>query len=175
MADALSQITTFLNPEAVRSILDGVTLGTTHRVEGYDPEVVKGDHDMEKEVCITTGQVLVEMHMANWAETQREDPVFNAVLDWLEGQKKTDLKTLLGGHTSSVEGQLVLRNHQNFTVHQKALYIHSMPKGENEDLLLFLVPKSHLVTALNGCHQDAGHQGCDHTLSLLQKHFGDQG
>ena len=46
-----------------------------------------------------------------------------------------------------------------------------MPKGENENLLLYVVPKVHWVTTLNGCHRDAGHQGSDHTLSLLQEHF----
>ena len=46
-----------------------------------------------------------------------------------------------------------------------------MPKGETEDLLLFIVPKAHQVTTLNGCHRDAGHQGHDHTLSLLQECF----
>ena len=54
---------------------------------------------------------------------------------------------------------------------QDALYLCSMPKGENEDLLLFIVPKACLTAALNGCHWDAGHQGHDHTLSLLQEHF----
>ena len=44
-----------------------------------------------------------------------------------------------------------------------------MPKGESEDLLLFVVPKVHWVTALNGCHRDAGHQGHDYILSLLQE------
>ena len=41
-----------------------------------------------------------------------------------------------------------------------------MPKGKNEDLLLFVVPKVHQVTTLNGCHRDTGHQGRDHTLSI---------
>ena len=54
---------------------------------------------------------------------------------------------------------------------QNALYLHSMPKGENEDLLLFVVPKAHQIATLNGCHQDAGHQGHDHTLSILQDCF----
>ena len=36
-----------------------------------------------------------------------------------------------------------------------------MPKGENNDLLLFIVPKVHQGATLNGCHRDAGHQGCD--------------
>ena len=56
-------------------------------------------------------------------------------------------------------------------IHQKALYLCSMPKDENENLLFFIVPKAHQVTTLNRCHRDAGHQGCDHTLSLLQEHF----
>ena len=37
------------------------------------------------------------------------------------------------------------------------------PKGENEDLLLFVVSKAHQVTTLNGCHRDGGFQSCDHT------------
>ena len=45
------------------------------------------------------------------------------------------------------------------------------PKGGNEDLLLFVVPKAHWTAALNGCHPDAGHQCHNHTLSLLQEHF----
>ena len=46
-----------------------------------------------------------------------------------------------------------------------------MPKGKNENILLFVVPKVHLVATLNGYHRDAGHQGHDHTLSLLQEYL----
>ena len=35
----------------------------------------------------------------------------------------------------------------------------------------FLASLGGLVAALNGCHWDVGHQGCDHTLSLLQECF----
>ena len=126
---------------------------------------------MDKEVCVTAGQVLVQMHLTDWAEAQREDSVLRAVLEWLEAQRKTDLKTILGEHDSSEEGWLILQNHQNFMIYQKALYLCSMPKSENEDLLLVVVPKVHQVTTLNGCHRDAGHEGHDHTLSLLQEHF----
>ena len=125
----------------------------------------------EKEVCVATGSVLVEMHVTNWATAQREDPKLDAVLHWLEAKKKTDLRKLLGEHASSEEGQIVWRNCQNFTVLQDALYLHSLPKGENEDLLLFVVPRAHWTATLNGCHQDAGHQGHDRTLSLLQERF----
>ena len=153
----LSQITTWLGAEAVQSILDGVTLGATLRVEDCDPAVVEGDHNIEKEVHVTAGWVLVKMHVANWAVAQRDNPVLDAVLNWLDVQKKTDLRTLLGEHASSEEGQMVWRNLQNFMTLQSALYLCSMPKGENEDLLLFMVWKAHQIATLNGCHQDAGH------------------
>ena len=148
----LSQITTHLSPEAMQSVLDGVTLGATQRAEGDDPAMVEGDHNIEKEVYVTYGQVLVEMHVTNWAAAQREDPEVDTVLCWIEAKKKTDLRILLGDHASSEEGLMVWRNCQNFTVLQDALYLHSMPKGENEDLLLFMVAKAHWTAALNGCH-----------------------
>ena len=47
-------------------------------------------------------------------------------------------------------------------IHQKALYLCLMPKDENEDLLLFVVPKAHWVATLNRCHRDAGQQGHDY-------------
>ena len=107
------------------------------------------------------------MHVTDWATAQKEDPELDAVLQWLEA-KKTDPRIIFEEHASSEEGQIIWRNCQNFTVLQVALYLCSMPKGENEDLLLFMVLKAHQTATLNGCHQDVGHQGHDHTLSLLQ-------
>ena len=112
------------------TILDGVTLGVTLGAEGCDPAMVEGDHNIEKEVHVAARQVLVKMHMANWATAQREDPVLDVVLNWLEAQKKTDLRTLLGEHASSEEGRMVWRNHQNFMTLQNALYLCSTPKRE---------------------------------------------
>ena len=111
------------------------------------------------------------MHVTDWAAAQKEDPELNAVLHWLETKKKADLKTLLRECIMSEDGQMVWRNHQNFTSLQGTLYLCSTPKGEDEDLLLFIVPRAHQIATLNGCHQDAGHQGHDCTLSLLQEHF----
>ena len=95
-------------------------------------------------------------------------------LQWLESKKKTDLRTLLEEHTLSEEGQMVWRNHQNFTILQGTLYRCSTPKGENENLLLFVVPRMHQTATLNECHQDAGHQGYDHTASSCKNVSGGQ-
>ena len=126
---------------------------------------------MEQEVCVATGQALVEMHVTDWAVAQKEDPELDTVLQWLGSRKKADLRMLLGECIMSKEGQMVWRNCQNFISLQGTLYLCSTLKGEDEDLLLFMVPKVHGTAALNGCHQNAGHQGHDRTLSLLQECF----
>ena len=55
VADALSQVTTHLDPETMQSILDGVALGMAHRAESHDASVVEGDHNVGKEVHVTAG------------------------------------------------------------------------------------------------------------------------
>ena len=92
------------------------------------------------------------MPVTNGATAQREYPELGAVLHWLEAMKKTYLRTLLGEHASSEEGRIVWRNHQSFTILQDTLYLCFTPNGENEDLLLFVVPEVHWTAILNGCH-----------------------
>ena len=55
MADGLNQITTHLDPDMVRSILNGISLGAAHWAEVHDPAVAEGDHDLEQEVHVTAG------------------------------------------------------------------------------------------------------------------------
>ena len=60
--------------------------------------MIEGNQEKEKEVRVATGQVLVEMHVTDCAVAQKEDPELDAVLQWLESKKKTDLRTLLREH-----------------------------------------------------------------------------
>ena len=57
-------------------------------MESHDPTVVEGDHGMEKEVHVAAGWVLVQMHVTDWTEAQREDSVLSTFLDQLEAWKK---------------------------------------------------------------------------------------
>ena len=70
MADVLSQITTHFGLEAMQAIPNGATLGTSQRAEGEDPAMIKGSQEKEKEVWVTDGQVLVEMHVTDWVASQ---------------------------------------------------------------------------------------------------------
>ena len=55
VVDELSQVTTQLDPDTVRSILNGVTLGSVHWAEVHDSTVVEHDCHLEQEVCVTAG------------------------------------------------------------------------------------------------------------------------
>ena len=122
-ADALSQVTTHLEPEAVQAVLDGAAMGASQRAERENPAIVKNDQQLEEEVHVTAGWVQVEMHVTDWAAAQKEDPELNAVLHWLETRKKANLKTLLRECIMSKDGWMVWRNCQNFTSLQGTLYL----------------------------------------------------
>ena len=77
----MSQDTTHLDPDMVRSVLSGVTLGAALWAEVHDPTIVKGDHGLKQEVCVAIACTLVQMHITDWTEAQKEDPVLSAVLN----------------------------------------------------------------------------------------------
>ena len=129
MADALSWVTSHLDPEVVQAVLVGAAVGTSQRAEGENPSVIEGDQQLEQQVWVAAGQVLVEMHVTDWAVAQKKDPELDAVLQWLWPKKKADLRTLLGECILSEEGQMLWRNHQTFISLQGTLYLHSTPKG----------------------------------------------
>ena len=107
VADALSRVSTHINPEVVQAVLDGAAVGTSQRAERENPAVIESDQQLEKEVRFATGWVLVEMHVTDWAVAQKEDPELDAVLQWLGSKKKADLRTLLRECITGEEGQMV--------------------------------------------------------------------
>ena len=142
----------------MRSILDGITLGPAHQAKVHEPTIVEDSHHLEQEVHVATGCTLVQIHVTDWDEAHKEDPTLSAVLNWLKSQKNTDLKALLEEHASSEDGKLILWNQQNVMIHQGALYLYSMSKGETKDLL-FVVPRAHHVTHLEWVPQRCGSSG----------------
>ena len=164
------------NAEAVKSILDGVTIGTARRANAYDLVVAEANERIHKQVEETAVQAQathmhVNLHVMDWAAAQQEDPILKIVMEWMSSNKVHDLKHLLGDHTVTEEGMAILREWKKFMLNQGTLYHCHTLAGELEEVLWFVVPTAHKVAAMNGCHRDAGHQGQWQTLSLLQDWF----
>ena len=64
----------------VKSILDGAAIEMAHWAEVHNPTIGEGNLSLEKEVHVTMGHMLVQMHVLHLAEAQREDPMLSAVL-----------------------------------------------------------------------------------------------
>ena len=72
----------------LKSILNGVTIGSVHWAKVHDPTIVEGDCWSKQEVCVTTGCMLVQMHVTDWTEAQRENPTLSTSLGLAEGTEK---------------------------------------------------------------------------------------
>ena len=109
----------------------------------------------------------MNLHVTDWVAAQWEDPVFKAVINWISNWKAQNLKHLLGDNANTEEGVAVLWEQKKLMLYQGALYHFHTPAGKLEEVLWFVVPMAHQVAAMNGCHQNAGHQGQKWTLYLL--------
>ena len=69
------------------------------------------------------------------------------------------------------EGHALFHLCNSLVLSKGLLYISTMPKGEVEGVLAFLVRTYQCRVALNGVHHDAGHQGQQRTLALAQECF----
>ena len=56
--------------------------------EVHDPAIVEGDHHLEQEIYVAAGHALVQMHVTDWAEAQKEDPMLSTVSGLAEGTEE---------------------------------------------------------------------------------------
>ena len=118
------------------------------------------------------------MHVVNWEGAQGADTVLAACRKWLKACKDTPakrrdalLKKYLGSQADMEVGCSLFCICNSLVLHKGLLYISTMPKGELEGVLAFLVPSSQCAMALNSMHQDAGHLGQQKMLALAQECF----
>ena len=69
------------------------------------------------------------------------------------------------------EGHALFHMCNSLVLSKGLLYVSTMPKGEVEGVLAFLVPTDHCRAPLNGVHHDVGHQGQQRMLALAQECF----
>ena len=101
VADALSHVASKLSAEAVKSILDGVMVGTAGRADTHDLGVAKANESIHKQFEETVVQAwaphtCVNLQVTNWVAAQQDDPVLKIVMEWIASYKEQDLKLLLG-------------------------------------------------------------------------------
>ena len=177
-ADALSWVPICHEQETVQSLLEGAIMGAADRGEVKASEELLCEH-----VCLENGMhvqaaKLALMHAVDWGEAQETDAVLAPCRKWLRTRKdppfpKRDalLKKYLGDNADTEEGRTLFCTCHSLVLSKGLLYVSTMPKGEAEGILVFVVPTGQCHAALNGVHCNAGHQGQQRTLALMQEQF----
>ena len=109
---------------------------------------------------------------SQWVVTQWGNLAIWLVMDWL--RRKDDNWTLdqyMKHQVPDAECCIYAARQKGFVLWRNLLYLKVMPERSNKDVLVFVVPGLKWQAAIDGCHHYLGHQGRDHTLSLLTERF----
>ena len=73
----MSWVTSKLDAQIVKSILDEITIGMTNRADAQDPAVAKADEDIHKPIQETAvldraAQTHVDLHVTDWWPPNRK-------------------------------------------------------------------------------------------------------
>ena len=182
VADFLSQINEHLPEEevqeylnqilypGVKAVLDNAIMPIEERAEQgvrLNPDC---QVDCQEEAVEARPARLATTNVTDWKQEQKEDPVLYQVAKHLrvpcEIFKAALHKVLDKKATAAyvkVKEQLLIKN--------GLLYRKTRQGQANEIVFQFVVPQRHRGAALDGCHQEAAHQGQRHSAALMQECF----
>ena len=110
----------------------------------------------ENEACAQAAKLAL-MHVVDWGEAQEADAVLATCRKWLHTHKdspfpKRDmlLKKYLADNVGTEEGCAFFHMCQSLVLSKGLLYVSTVPKGEAEGILAFVVPTGQCHAALNG-------------------------
>ena len=110
----------------------------------------------------------------NWVHSQMEDPVIRHVIDWIRcprANTNTLDEFMLTRGVPEIDRRYYAQQQKDFVLKDNLLFLNLMPSNSTETISVFVVPAQKRQVAIDGCHQSAGHQGRDWTLSLMKERF----
>ena len=154
----------------VKAVLDNAIMPIKeHAEQGVQPSSDCQDV-CQKETVEARPAKLATTNVTDWKKEQKEDPVLYQVVKHLRVPHemfKAALHKVLDKKATTayvkVKEQLLIKN--------GLLYCKTRQGQADEIVFQFVVPQRHWSTALDGCHQEAAHQGQRHSTTLMQEHF----
>ena len=161
--------------DGVRAVLDNTHIPITDRGEVAQIRAKVGLNLPPAQACLAETLTacparMTTLHVTDWKQAQKDDPALYAIVKNLRSplnQFKDALKHVLD--QKSIRDFVKAR--ENLTMKNGLLYHKLRLKATGEDVWHFVVPKTHLSVALDGCHHEAAHQGQRRSFSLMQEWF----
>ena len=155
----------------VKAVLDNAITPIEERAEqGVRPTP---DHqEGSQEVTVEARPArLATTNVTDWKQEQKEDPVLYQVAKHLRAPRDT-FRVALHKVLDKKATATYVKAKEQLLIKNSLLYRKTRQGQANETVLQFVVPQSHRGTTLDGCHQEAAHQGQCHSTALMQESSG---
>ena len=154
----------------VKVVLDNaITPIEEHAEQGVWPSS-DSQNVHQEEVVGARPTRLTTTNVTDWKQEQKEDPVLYQLAKHLRAPRET-LKAALHKVLDKKATAAYIKAKEQLLIKNGLLYHKTQQGLANEIVFQFIVPQRHWSTALDGCHQEAAHQGQRRSTTLMQEHF----
>ena len=150
----------------VKAVLDNaITPLEEHAEQGVRPIRI-----IQKETIVARPARLATTNVTNWKQEQKEDPVLYQVAKHLRAPRET-FKAALHKVLDKKATAAYVKAKEHLLIKNGLLYRKTRQGQADEIVFQFTVPQRHRGAALDGCHQEAAHQGQRRSIALMQECF----
>ena len=124
----------------------------------------------QEETIVARPARLATTNVTNWKQEQKEDPVLYQVSKHLRAPRET-FKAALHKVLDKKATTAYVKAKEQLLIKNGLLYRKTWQGQADEIMFQFVVPQRHRGAALDGCHQEAAHQGQHCSIALMQERF----
>ena len=166
VADALSRLDRDMGVQEVQCLLQAPAQQPKFPAEAANPAL----QDAAEKLTLQARAAAIAP--VDWGHEQAQDTAPREVREWLRTDRRQNLKQrLVGAGVNEAEAGIWARERAHFRLKAGILYREYQPPRAPSTVLQFVTPRNARAQAMAGCHEQAGHQGKERTLSLLTERF----
>ena len=125
---------------------------------------------IQKETIVARPARLATTNVTNWKQEQKEDPVLYQVAKHLRAPHET-FKAALHKVLDKKATAAYVKAKEHLLIKNGLLYQKTLQGQADEIVFQFVFPQRHRGATLDGCHQEAAHQGQRRSIALMQECF----
>ena len=124
----------------------------------------------QEETIVASPTRLTTTNVTNWKQEQKEDPVLYQVAKHLRVPHEA-FRAALHKVLDKKATAAYVKAKEHLLIKNGLLYQKTWQGQADETVFQFIVPQRHWGAALDGCHQEAAHQGQCRSIALMQECF----
>ena len=154
----------------VKVVLDNAIMPIEERAEQGVRPTPDCQGDCQEEAVEARPARLATTNVTDWKQEQKEDPVLYQVAKHLRAPRET-FKAALHKVLDKKATATYVKVKEQLLIKNGLLYRKTRQGQADEIVFQFVVPQRHRGTTLDGCHQEAAHQGQHRSTALMQECF----